>query len=1044
MIRIKSNKGLLLKLSLALTTASLIIAAIAPASVHADAMQWTVIDTPSVTNNVIVSPSEINFIAAGPDGITLYALDIPHSKVYRSTNGGFAWDDITGYLTTAGAAMPAWNIAIAPDNPHIVAIVTSVGGVPRNVFISTDGGSSWQDTNCTATSNIGAIGISPNYRNYDIVVGTRNGAGGGKVIIYTLPGYSGWTDQGFTGDVLAAKFSPNYGSDSSLVIVSANAAGTFANIGIRDTVVNTTNWTTWTPVEITTSGVGTSPKANQIRTADLELPLDFVGQIPSQRHIFISTNDAGATGNAGVYRIDDNILYQLISATGTKMISSIAYIGSSSAGKMLAAEVKSNASLATVDIWFSPNAGANCPQAACIIWQKAVKPPTGGASSGNANAQVTWSPDGSRAYCGTSSANLDVAGWPNGYLTAMALDESAFSLTLDDGKSWNQIGIIDTAINSLSDVAASINSDILYLSSINTNAGLNGFDSLWRSTSYPLGRIWERVLCVLTTSNDTIVRLGLAQTAQPVFLGARNTSDLFQSNDKGQTWNKVFPGINITDFIVTEIGGIMNMFVLENNFVRRGEYTSQMWKWEMKGSTTLNSGHTITATPSGIVMVGDTTEGTVAYSIDNGAQFTRLPPIPIPGNIHAIVDPRIASNIVIYAASDAAGGKIYCWVVGASYGWIEMGAPGQSFYGLAQAGTLYGAWSSGANSGVNRTLNPEALKLPFIEWDNMAAGLSAGVVFTREPISLKISGGIDLWAIDNRPYTATTGHLWGYCDCLSPFTQPNPERPSQEVLFQAPTPTLPAMNSVIPVDSDTGETANVKFEWEHPTPANGYELWIAKDKDFNQVIIKHSITPETPTAPRWTLSSPDKSNLEAGGSYYWKVRVNRNAYYERGEGQWSETMSFSLATNPTQQPVQSSLNLLMPMDNTTNVNRSPKFSWAPVPEAIEFEFILARDKSLQQIVVSRNISDTTYDYDGELDWGNTYFWQVKVTKPFLSEASPVFSFTVATEGTGKPSSTQQMTSIPALWLWLIIAFLVIVVLVAVTITIKTKRSKSKN
>jgi hypothetical protein len=333
------------------------------------------------------------------------------------------------------------------------------------------------------------------------------------------------------------------------------------------------------------------------------------------------------------------------------------------------------------------------------------------------------------------------------------------------------------------------------------------------------------------------------------------------------------------------------------------------------------------------------------------------------------------------------------------------------------------------------------LKLPFIEWDNMAAGLSAGVVFTREPISLKISGGIDLWAIDNRPYTTTTGRLWGYCDCLSPFTQPNPERPSQEFLFQAPTPTLPAMKSVIPVDSDTGEIANIKFEWEHPTTANGYELWIAKDKDFNQIVIKHSIIPETPTAPRWTLSSPYKSNLEAGESYYWKVRVSRNAYYERGEGQWSETMSFTLATNPTQQPVQSSLHLLMPMDNATNVNRSPKFSWTPVPEATEYEFILARDESLQQIVVSHNISDTTYDYDSELDWGSTYFWQVKVTKPFLSEASPIFSFTVITEGTAEPSSTQQIISIPTLWLWLIVAFVVIAVLVAVTITIKTKRSK---
>ena len=174
------------------------------------------------------------------------------------------------------------------------------------------------------------------------------------------------------------------------------------------------------------------------------------------------------------------------------------------------------------------------------------------------------------------------------------------------------------------------------------------------------------------------------------------------------------------------------------------------------------------------------------------------------------------------------------------------------------------------------------------------------------------------------------------------------------------------------------------------------------------------------------------------------MRVNRNAYYEKGEGQWSETMSFSLAAKPSPQPVQSSLNLLTPVDNATNMNRSPRFSWTPLPEAIEYEFTLAKDRSLQQVVISRNISNTTYDYDGELDWGSTYFWQVKVTKPSLNQASPVFSFTVAKKGAAEPASTQQMINIPALWLWLIIAFLIIAILVAVLVTVRTKRRSSKS
>ncbi len=774
----KGNKaaklGLALTITLAITTLAL------PAPTQAGTLQWTLIDTPGNAFNVIVSPSEINFLAVAPDGITIYAIDTPHNKVYKSTNGGVAWDNITSGLTSVGAIMPAWNVAIAPDNPNIVAVVTSVGGLPRNVFFSIDGGTTWQDTSCPATSNIGALDISMNYKNYDMVIGTRTGAGGGKVYLYRFPGSGGWTDQGFTGDVLAAKFSPGYISDTSLVIVSTNPTGTYANTGIRDTSANTTNWTAWTPIEITAAGAGTSPKVNQIKTADLDLPSDFMGQAAAQRHIYISINDAGATGNAGIYRLDDTLMYKLMAVTGTKMISSIAFIGPNSTGKLLAGEVKANASLATVDTWLSPNAGAACPQATCIIWQKSIKPPTGGASSGNANAQVAWGLGGTRAYCGTSSANLDSAGWPNGYLTPLALDESAFSISPDDGRTWNQLSLIDTAINLLSDMAASVYSDTLYLASINTNAGLNGLDSLWRSTSQPPGRTWERVLCILTSSNDTIIRLSPpTQATQSVFLGVRSTSDLSYSNDKGQSWNKALPGVNITDFSVTEIGGIPTLFVLENNSIRRGEYSNQLWRWGLKVNTNLNSGHAITATSSGIVVVGDAGEGMLACSLDNGTQFAQLPPLPVPGNVHALVDTRFINNVVIYAASDAAAGKVYSWVISAVSAWLAMAAPSQSFFGLAQAGTLYCIWSNAGSSGVNRTLNPEALRAPFIEWSNMNVGLSAGVVFTREPIALKISGGVDMWAIDNRPYTANSGRLWHYCDCLTPCSlfQPTTSKP---------------------------------------------------------------------------------------------------------------------------------------------------------------------------------------------------------------------------------------------------------------------------
>ena len=1006
--RLRLGLSLVLIVSLCLTIPA------KPASAHPGTMKWTVVDTPSNMGNVIVSPSEINAIAIGGDGRTFYAIDIPHSKIYKSTDSGISWNELTSYLTGAGAVLPAWDIAVAPDNLNFVAVVTSGAGLPRKVFISADGGANWQDTNCPVVNNIGAIDMSPNYGGYDIAVGTRTGAGGGDIYVFKATGYGAWAAQGFAGDILAVKFSPTYAADSSLVTVSADATGTYVNLGIHDTVANTTNWGTWGPVEVTTAGAGTSPTVAQVLTADLELPFDFSGQTAILRRIYVTTNDASVSGNAGVYRVDDTIIYELMPGAGTKMISSIAYYGTYNTGKLLAAEVAANASLATVDIWYCSN-----PEGTCLTWQKPAKPPTGGGNSGYANAQAAWSLDGSKAYCGTSSANLDITGWPTGYLITETRDESAFSVTLDNGKTWNQLSLIDTEISFLSDVVASASSDTLYLASINTHGGYNGFDSVWRSTGYPLGRTWERVLCVLTVTDDTIVRMSQAPADQSVFFGVRSTTDLLHSQDKGQSWQSILPGVNITDFAATKINNTLHMYVLDNSFVRKGESAYQTWKWGAKVDTCLDSGHTITATPAGAVVVGDAAQGMVAYSGDGGAQFTQLPAVPVPGKIHVVVDARIRNYIVIYAASDGAGGEIYCWVVGASSGWTSMAPPGQSFYGLAQAYILYGAWPTGTSTNVDRTLNPEAISPPFIEWDTMASGLSAGVIFTREPTSLKVSGNVDLWAIDNRAYTATTGRLWVFSDCLTIGPRPTSPGPSPELLFKAPTLISPAMDEIIPVDPDTGKVANVNFKWQHPTQATKYELWLAKDEEFSQMVVQESIIPRSPLAPSWTLLSQTVP-VEAGKTYYWKLRVTRAATGETGSGQWSKVMSFSVASSLPQETPPPGPILLTPANDATNVEPSPSFSWTPLPEATEYEFTLAKDEALEQIVTRVRVPEATYDYDAELDWDTTYFWQVKAAEPFPSEPSLIFSFTVTVEEETKPSS--PMANLP-LWLWIAIALL---------------------
>jgi len=399
----------------------------------------------------------------------------------------------------------------------------------------------------------------------------------------------------------------------------------------------------------------------------------------------------------------------------------------------------------------------------------------------------------------------------------------------------------------------------------------------------------------------------------------------------------------------------------------------------------------------------------------------------VPGNIHAVADPRITNYVVIYAGSDSATGGIYAWVVGPSQDWTEMGAPQRGIYGLAQGGTLYGTWSTGGNSGANRTLNPESLEVTFVEWDNLTAGLPASVVFTREPSSLKISGSVDLWAIDNRPYTANTGRLWVFYDCFGVGPQITAP-PNRELLLSAPTLIAPAANSIIPVDQDKGSTADIVFRWRHPTQARKYELLVAKDKEFSQLVTQQSIIPDSPLMPTWTLSAREIA-LEPGATYHWKVRVTRDATSEPAEGQWSQIMSFSIAAAPEKQPATPGPGLLTPANGDTKVNQFPSFTWQPVKDARQYELTLARDKTLEQIVIRARIPTTSFQYDTALEPGITYFWQVRAVEPFISRPSPLFSFTVSPEPAKQQQKTKgipQTANIVTL-LWVAIPLLIIII-----------------
>ncbi len=567
-----------------------------PAPVEAGVCKWDTINLPGSLplKNDIRGGSEILDMAVGGDGATILfvgrtaisaweatLLNLPTAifvvqtnlnLIYYSNNGGisFTGSKFLNLLRDWPGGMAAWEgeliyqVAIAPDNPKFWAVTTDLPTFettgPREVWVTTDAGNSWDRTtlNLTSGETVRSIDISVDYGGKrDIAVGTTTGGGAGRLWVVKSTGFASWWNQHTAPsvaplagiDYFAVKFSPTYAGDASIAVVYATDNATYYNIGLRDIDANTTpSWAfggTDIAVKDPTWTAAMSPSYSTLNKADLELPSDFSGQAASLRRAYISLDAHGSKTTAldkdGIFRIDDTTVYTLMDTSNIteKSIYSIAYFGTYASGKLLAGERRGYMCTATVPTWFT-DSPTTCP---IPCWYPALKPTTGAAGSdtcapvySDGGALVGWRADGNIAYAGTSSnIALTVATWYSEWGTAgpTKFDESAFAISRNNGETWNQIAYIDTATTMrgyavmggktyssdrdvyLTDVAVTPDCKTAYLAwnSYVDGDGCDEFDMVWRSSSnidvvspfpaLPIGIFWERVLTRVTSDNCT-------------------------------------------------------------------------------------------------------------------------------------------------------------------------------------------------------------------------------------------------------------------------------------------------------------------------------------------------------------------------------------------------------------------------------------------------------------------------------------------------------------------------------------------------------------
>ena len=1037
-------------------------------------LKWETVDKPGINGEIILAPSEINRIAASQDHV--YAVDSINFRLHRSDNGGLTFTNITNTLINSDVPLPIYEIAVAPDGPQYVAVVTSDGTLDRTqVWASDDWGVTWYNTSITLATNtekIQCITISSGYLSgvtllHDVAIGTADFSGAGHIQTLQIGGSfsSGWQPQGsvLTNliDVSAVAFSPKYKDDPTILATASNAGNTYLCIGARDLSAQTTTWNSATavypqPIPPTPEAV---PPGGII--SSISLPSDYDGSNAKTRLAFVGYSNPTVTGSSNVYRIDDDVSppVQGLNATGGTFVnvSSIAYYGTLISGKLLAGYAESTGTNTAQVKWTLNPLGTGTISS--TNWYIANQPP-----SGPGNAQVAWSYSGAVAFCGTGQYPLPP--FPPGPL----LDESAFSQSLDNGNTWAQTSLMNTNIH-MTDIAPAPNSSSLFMATYSEH----GPESVWRSAGEPLGTYWGRLLNMPTTTDRVILRLSPNYTTDYTLYAvevdnsttARNLtipSSLLQiSENRGNTWRKRFIPRPVIDVVTASRYTLY--LATTAGCVRKS--TDGGITWGDKVMTGLDNINMLALASNGDLFVGSW-DSKVAYSTDNGTSFIKIEtPLDInEGPVQVVPDADYSRNNIIYAADNVTDNGVWRWTIGQSTEWEQIdeviidAKSHQEISGLMTGpeGTLYvlraekprpdrKSISDNNTSGMNRTLNPTGDPVINIEWDivnrtltdNQTAFNPAPLNFAGNGPWLKLSGDSgenDLWAIDtfHFPDDNTTA-IYRFRDNLCKI---------------GPWVTGP---SEVGSDPVSGRNQQVDLAWEQLSLSDRYDLQIAKDSAFtlrinpkiansdNVSAVTGSIhiktDPVNVTSPALWL---DPASLpEAGANYYWRVRTYHAATWEFIRSPWSKTDGFIVKPGYPVTTAYLGPQLLSPANGCDCAYNVPvSFTWSPSKETTTYKFEFSENADMSQPLISTTVGRPAYLYAGQLKNDTVYFWRVSATEPVPGDWSATFSFKAQPAQQPAQAPAQRRGAAP-LWAWIVMAVGTVTIFVQVFILLRQQK-----
>ena len=906
-----------------------------------DEVRWSRVTIPTegeAGDWLLADGSNIQHLTIAADGtLYAYAEGLTYT-LFKSTDGGYSWSH-TGNVQDNIVA-----IAIHPGDASFVYYATS-----SNVYRSSDGGKTFitlpPSPGGAGSNNVAITCLDVTQADGNIIaVGTRdtdNAQFGGVYTLNEAPFISTWADTGLTGyDVYAVAFSPDFAADRELTAVVTDETDTLVTtkIGsagwgatISNARLDKDNSGTPTPVVVTTSA------------AIAFLDSNHASGNPQNNVLFVAI-DTG-TGDGDVYKI--NSATSSVSSAATDLnigytygLSNIDVTGLAVHGDAATASLLAGAA-SSAQTYFSADGGTT--------WTMSLKEPTG-ASKTYVLMTSDFNSSG-KAYATTSGS------------------ESAFSISQDNATTWNQVGLIDTDISTIVDLAPSPGygeDGTLFMLTFGSE------HSLWRSLDD--GNAWERLFSSNLTNVDSLAMVELppqyGNGSQVVFLtgSSYGRPAIWQSTDGGQTFIYRFTSNPTTgaQFSIDTWTVVSDTTLFLGSFDGSNGLVYQTTNGGVTYSTGVIAGsqsiHSIVLSPDfeedNSILLGNT-NGCVYWS-DNGA-FQPLPPDatspPLSGQITVAFDPDFNNNRTVYAASDSADQGVYRFIIDTSTDWESIDGTLPSGGMLNQVivspdGTLYTA-NSKDDGGMERCFNPTFSLGPSFE--TVTRGLSDGATL------------FGLWQCGDRLWSVDTTNirLMTFSDSLN-----------SPVILNSPADAASGTGTLL-----NHTINNVSLDWKTLKGATSYQWQLDHDTDFSTVPSGFEGNTRASTAKL--------PALESATTYYWRVRATAPVL-----SMWSAKWSFTTSLDSEAIDIK----LESPEAGASNTPLRPVFQWSAVAGADAYELLVSRDVDFANPSIAK-ISDyalpsTAWQCDVSLGHATTYYWKIRAVSASTHSAwSSVGAFT---------------------------------------------------